>query len=156
MKNLLGKRRRASDELHSGNPSHQLAQPHPLFSGALDKLPQARWAVACNAGFRADGDVGLRGILHHDGAILRFTTWGGTERFAAAPMEFQWEQTPGGCFHIVHGETNVRLSRLGPLSSFVANPPTFAAAEDERLAESLARWMTTWAPAQSSPLASPM
>lgn len=119
-------------------------------------LPLARWAVASNAEFRVDGDTGLRGILHHDGAILRFTTWGGTERFAAAPMEFQWEQTSDEGFHIVDRSMNARFTRLAPLASFVANPPAFAAAEDDQLAESLARWMMTWAPAQSPPLASPM
>jgi len=127
-----------------------------LFSDALEHLPLARWAVACRAEFRAEDNEGLRGILHHDGAILRFTTWGGVERFLAAPMDFTWEQPSEGTFRISASGTNVSFSRLAPLSTFVKNPPSFAAAEDEPLIESLVGWMNTWAPTRVSPLASPM
>lgn len=112
--------------------------------------------MACDAEFRADGDGGLRGILSHDGALLRFTTWGGTERFLGAPMEFQWAQVSDTAVHIAMGQVHVRFTRLAPLSSFVHDPPPFAAAEDEDLAGSLASWMTIWAPPQPSPLAFPM
>ncbi len=156
MKKLFNNRRRAGDERRSGNSGVRPAQTHPLFSDALDHLPHARWAVACNAEFRAESDTGLRGILHHDGAILRFTTWGGTERFAGAPMEFRWEQSATGKLHIINRGESAWFTRLAPLSSFVEHPPPFAAAEDEPLAEELVGWMMTWAPAQSSPLASPM
>lgn len=156
MKNLFGNRRRASDERRKGNTSPRPAHTHPLFSDALEHLPNARWAVACEAEFRSEHGSGLRGILHHDGGILRFTTWGGSERFAAAPMEFSWEQTEEGTFHIAAHGIHACFTRLAPLTSFVENPPSFAAAEDEPLADSLAAWMLTWAPTQPSPLASPM
>lgn len=156
MRNLFGNRRRASDERRDATGAGRPLQTHPLFSDALDNLPRARWAVACEAEFRSERGSGLRGILHHDGATLRFTTWGGTERFAAAPMEFNWEQSTEGMFHITTRGMSACFTRLAPLSSFVENPPSFAAPEDEPLAESLAAWMLTWAPTQPSPLASPM
>lgn len=156
MKHLFGSRRRASDERRSGKASAYSDQTHPLFSRALDDLVSPRWAVACVAEFRADAGEGLRGILHHDGAVLRFTTWGGVERFAAAPMEFSWEMFSDGAFRIHGAELNLGLSRLAPLSTFVQHPPPYAAAEDEPLADSLASWMNTWAPAQVAPLTSPM
>jgi len=156
MKHPFGNRRRVSDERRLGKPSTYSAQTHPLFSSALDDLPRARWAVACNAEFRAEGGDGLRGILHHDGAILRWTTWGGVERFAEAPMEFDWEQLQDATFRVWGPEVTALFSRLAPLSTFVQNPPPFAAAEDEDLAGSLASWMNTWAPAGVSPLTFPM
>ncbi len=156
MKRLFSHRRRAGDERRSRNSGGRSAQTHPLFSKALDQLPHARWAVACNAEFRAEGVTGLRGILHHDGAILRFTTWGNTERFVGAPMEFSWELSPNGEIHVISRGTSAWFSRLAPLSSFVEHPPSFAAANDEPLAEALAAWMRTWAPVQSPPLASRM
>ena len=155
MRKFFGPRRRDGDERRSGSTPRYSAQQHPLFSTALEHLPHARWAVACNGEFRSEGD-GLRGILHHDGAILRFTTWGGTERFAASPVDFRWRQIDDVSFQIVSEHANVRFTRLGPLSSFVADPPAFAAAEDEHLAASLASWMATWAPSGQAPLASPM
>ena len=156
MRNIFGNRRRAGDERRLGKATAYNAQTHPLFSDALDHLPHARWAVACVAEFRAEGRDGLRGILHHDGAILRFTTWGGVERFADAPMEFSWDLSADGTFRICGRDANAWFSRLAPLSSFVEHPPSFAAAEDEALAESLTGWMMTWAPAGVSPIASPM
>lgn len=153
---IFGNRRRLTDERRSSSAVQRSTQPHPLFSDALDHLPNARWAVACVAEFRTEGRDGLRGILHHDGALLCFTTWGGAERFVGAPMEFLWHQTADGTFHITGRDATVRFCRLAPLSSFVQHPPPFAAAEDQPLAESLAGWMATWAPPQVSPLASPM
>lgn len=129
-------------------------QPHPFFSAAVTKLPShTRWAVACNAEFRADGVGDLRGILHHDGAILRFTTWGGAERFAGAPMEFTWEMTADGILHIVDRHQHSWFLQLQPLCNLVPEPPAYApsggALEDE-----LQSWMRTWAPGRSTPLAS--
>lgn len=156
MQKWFGRHRRAGDERRSA--SNQSTQVHPFFSDALDKLPDARWAVACDAEFRidADGAGGLRGILSHDGAILRFTTWGGAERFARSPVEFSWAKVGGSAVHVVVDGNKVQFNRLAPLSSFVGEPPAFAAPEDEDLATSLASWMTTWAPADPSPLTSPM
>lgn len=130
------------------------SQPHPFFSAALDRLPgRTRWAVACDAEFRADGVGDLRGILHHDGAILRFTTWGGAERFAGAPMEFSWELTADGLFHIVDRDRHSWFLRLQALADLVPDPPAYAAAGAD-LDEDLRSWMATWAPGRSAPLAS--
>ena len=138
----------------SRNRRRGVSQPHPFFSNALIKLPgHTRWAVACNAEFRSDGVGDLRGILHHDGAILRFTTWGGAERFAGAPMEFTWEVTADGIFHVVDSNKHSWFLELQPLSNLVPEPPAYAAT-GETLEADLGRWMQTWAPGGSTPLAS--
>jgi len=131
-----------------------LPQTHPFFSDALAKLPSyTRWAVACNAEFRSAGVGDLRGILHHDGAILSFTTWGGAVRFAGAPMEFTWEVTADGIFHVVDRAQHSWFLELQPLTDLVPEPPDFAATGAALEAE-LQGWMQTWAPGGSTPLAS--
>ncbi len=140
---------RRPDNRRRGTP-----QPHPFFSTALHGLPSnTRWAVACNAEFRADGMGDLRGVLHHDGAILRFTTWGGAERFAGSPMEFEWDETVDGGFRIVDRTGNSWFLELRPLAEFVPEPPPFAAA-GATLHDELSAWMRSWAPERSAPLAS--
>lgn len=129
-------------------------QPHPFFTSALTKVPsRTRWAVACNAEFRSSGVGDLRGVLHHDGAILRFTTWGGAERFAGAPMEFTWEITADGIVHIVDRQQHSWFLELQPLADLVPDPPSYAAEAADLEAE-LVSWMRTWAPERSTPLAS--
>lgn len=131
-------------------------QPHPFFSSVLATLPSnTKWAVACNAEFRVDGVGDLRGVLHHDGAILRFTTWGGAERFSESPMEFGWELTGDGSVHIVDRNRHSWFLQLRPLSEFVADVPPFAA-DGPLLHAELSAWMQTWAPERSTPLASPV
>lgn len=130
-------------------------QPHPFFSKALEAIPErTRWAVACNAEFRSEGVGDLRGVLHHDGAILRFTTWGGAERFAGCPMEFDWEFTDDGLLHITDRGQRSWFFKLEPLDSLVVDPPAYAATGDQPLAVELRSWMETWAPARPAPLAS--
>lgn len=122
----------------------------------MSKLPSpTTWAVAANAEFRSAGTGDLRGILHHDGAILRFTTWGGVERFVGAPMEFEWELLPDGTIHIIDRGEHRWFSGLGPLADVVTDPPEYAATADDLTGE-LEAWMRSWAPRPSAPLASPV
>ncbi len=132
-------------------------QPHPFYSAALSTIPvHTRWAAACNAEFRLDGVGDLRGVLHHDGAILRFTTWGGAERFASCPMEFAWEFTDDGLLHITDRGQRSWFLKLEPLSTLVSDPPPFASTGEQSLDQELLSWMETWASAHPRPLTCPV
>ncbi len=101
-----------------------------FYTDVLAALPAITvWAVAANGEFRAkaraEGDAPIRGVLHHDGALLHFTTWGLVERFARSPMEFDWATESDELS--VRGVQPATFSDFAPLSTLVSEPPVFAA-----------------------------
>lgn len=127
--------------------------PNEFYGRALEALPaETIWAAACNAEFRADGVGDLRGVLHHDGGILRFTTWGRIERFVGSPMEFEWT-VADATLHVSHGDRRSWFAGLEPLNTLVERPPAFAAAVGSDPLTDLVTWMETWAPGRPEPTA---
>ena len=119
---------------------------HPFYAEALHRLPSATvWAVMADAEFHLGGVRGLRGVLHHDGAMLRFMTWGGVERFVASPMEFDWELVDGHLLEIRFGSQTARFMNLRPLSFVIQTPPSYAALSGDDAMTALQDWMRSWA-----------
>ncbi len=126
----------------TGQPAHV---PADFYREAIAALPiETVWAAAADGEFRAFGEGDLRGVLHHDGAILRFTTWGHQQRFAGAPMEFKWELVDG-TLRILHRDQQCWFKNLAPLQTLLDESPSFAPPENTDLMLALTEWMSTWA-----------
>jgi hypothetical protein len=118
--------------------------PHAFYARAVSGIdPRTVWAAACRAEFRAVGDADLRGILHHDGAILRFTTWGGVDRFVGSPMEFSWTIDADRRVHVSTSEQDLWFAGLESLDQYLSVSPAFVAPDGDLLAD-LETWMRSW------------
>ncbi len=117
-----------------------------LYRDALARLrPDTIWAIACEADLGVDGARHLRGILHHDGAILRFTTWGGVQRFVGCPLELDWQLDEAAEeLRLHHRASTVAFRDPQALATLTDDVPPFAVAGSWAPLADLAEWMETW------------
>jgi hypothetical protein len=70
-------------------------------------------------------------------------------------MEFAWEMSVDGTFHVIDREEHWWFLDFRPLSDLLPESPPYAATGDH-LENELDEWMRTWAPERPLPLASPV